>query len=388
MVNVENGFLQSAIDNAAVGEVLMLTSDIVLDNRVSVSDVVTIDLNGYTISSNVDDGYGAIYVRTNGDLTIVDSSPSKTGSIVNAVGNAIGNYGSVAIYSGTFTGNYALYNFYYSDTIYGKSTIYGGTFKSVDGSSLSVANCGNLNIVDGVVESVDTTNTLIITGGAIKSLNIGVADYDPPTQNTSVKGGHINALTVEDGSNNKLIVSGGTFDTEIDSKYLADGVKFTYDKNTGSYVAKTSQGLKLIATSSSKVRNLAIKDGQLIFIQDSGRIAFDFKGKRVFYNQIVELKTEVERLALDSPLPGYYFVIDTGILWHYDNKWNQISGRPDEIVFIGVELPKLGQAKEGMLYVNKADKEIAVFDSASNDYMVVSNFTHEATDEDIDELFN
>ena len=54
--------------------------------------------------------------------------------------------------------------------------------------------------------------------------------------------------------------------------------------------------LKLIATTSSKIRDLVIENGQLIFIQDLGRIAFDFKDKRVFYNQIVELDTEAERL--------------------------------------------------------------------------------------------
>ena len=68
--------------------------------------------------------------------------------------------------------------------------------------------------------------------------------------------------------------------------------------------------MSLVATSSSRIRDLVIKDGQLIFIQDLGRIAFDFKGKRVFYNQIVELNTEAERLALENPLDGYYFVID------------------------------------------------------------------------------
>ena len=68
--------------------------------------------------------------------------------------------------------------------------------------------------------------------------------------------------------------------------------------------------MSLVATSSSRIRELTIKDGQLIFIQDLGRIAFDYKGQRVFYNQIVELETEAERQTLDNPLDGYYFVID------------------------------------------------------------------------------
>lgn len=152
--------------------------------------------------------------------------------------------------------------------------------------------------------------------------------------------------------------------------------------------------LSLIATSSSKIRDLVIKDGQLVFIQDLGRIAFDFKGKRVFYNQIVELETEAERLSLESPLSGYYFVIGSGVLWFYENDWVQITEKPKEVVFIGVELPELGQAKEGTLYVDKTKKEISVFDSTAGSYVVVANKTdvpevsiETATTNDIDALF-
>ena len=145
--------------------------------------------------------------------------------------------------------------------------------------------------------------------------------------------------------------------------------------------------MSLVATNSPRIRELPIKDGQLIFIQDLGRIAFDFKGHRVFYNQIVELETEAERLMLDDPLDGYYFIIGTGCLWFYKDGWIQITEKPEEVVHIDVELPQLGQAKENVLYVNKAEKEIAVFDSASNNYVVVSDYTNECTDEDIESLF-
>ena len=392
MANVINGALQSAIDNAAVGETLVLTSDITLTSRVNVSNVVTIDLNGYSIAGNINDGYGAIYVGTKGVLTIKDSSVKKTGSIINNVGNAIGNYGIVNVYGGTFTGNYALYNFYYNDSVYGTSVIYGGTFNSADGTSPAVANCGDLTVNGGSIELLDTTNVLNITGGTVKSLYVGVADYNPEKQSTSVSGGNIVDLTVASESDNEIVVSGGTFGCEIDSQYLADGFNLTYDKSTGSYNAiadsSTSGGLKVIATSSSRIRDLIIRDNQLIFIRDLGRIAFDSKGKRVFYNQIVELETEADRLALINPIGGYYFVIGSACLWFYKNGWTQITGKPDEIVFIGVELPELGQAKEGTLYVNKADREIAVFDSASNEYIIVSDYTNEVADSDIESLFN
>lgn len=150
--------------------------------------------------------------------------------------------------------------------------------------------------------------------------------------------------------------------------------------------ATTKSVMSLVATSSSRIRDLIIKDGQLIFIQDLGRIAFDFKGKRVFYNQIVELDTEADRLALEQPLDGYYFIVDSACLWFYKSGWIQITEKPKEIVQIGVELPQLGQ--QGKLYVDTDDREISVWDETTGSYIAVSNYTEEVTDADIMDLFN
>lgn len=150
----------------------------------------------------------------------------------------------------------------------------------------------------------------------------------------------------------------------------------------------TKSVMSLVATSSSRIRDLVIKDGQLIFLQDIGRIAFDFKGKRVFYNQIVELNTEAERLALESPLDGYYFVIDSACLWLYKNSWIQITEKPEEIIFIGVELPELGQ--ENKIYVNttNGNEHISVWSDELGNYKVVSDKTQSMTSEDVIALFN
>ena len=144
--------------------------------------------------------------------------------------------------------------------------------------------------------------------------------------------------------------------------------------------------MSLVATSYSRIKDLVIKDGQLIFIQDLGRIAFDFKGKRVFYNQIVELDTEADRLALESPLDGYYFVIDSACLWFYKDGWIQITEKPQDVVFIGVELPQLGQ--QGTIYIDTDDREISVWDEETDKYIKVSNYTEEVSDEDIEDLFD
>lgn len=151
------------------------------------------------------------------------------------------------------------------------------------------------------------------------------------------------------------------------------------DKNSAKSI------MSLVATTSSKIRNLPIKDGQLIFLRDLGRIAFDFKGQRVFYNQIVELATESERASLESPLSGYYFVIDTACLWFYQDEWIPITEKPGEVIFIGVELPELGQANK--VYIDVDDREISVWNEESNTYITVANYTAEASTEDIENLF-
>lgn len=144
----------------------------------------------------------------------------------------------------------------------------------------------------------------------------------------------------------------------------------------------------IVATTSDRIKDLTIKNGQLIFVRDKGRIAFDFKDKRVFYNQITELDTEYERSTLSTPVNGYYFVIDTAALWYYGDEWVQITTPPEEVVFVGVELPELGQAKENVLYVDKTNRQINVLDSETGGYLIVSNYTDEITDEDIESLFN
>lgn len=146
--------------------------------------------------------------------------------------------------------------------------------------------------------------------------------------------------------------------------------------------------LSVCATVGERVKDLPIKSGQLIFVQDKHRIAFDFNGKRRFYNQIEELSTELDRTSLLAPISGmYYFVIETAVLWTFQNGWVQITSQPDEIVFIGTEIPELGKSQT--LYVDKTDgnENIAIWDESLKAYKVVADKTHEVTDEDIENLF-
>jgi hypothetical protein len=148
----------------------------------------------------------------------------------------------------------------------------------------------------------------------------------------------------------------------------------------------TTPVLSVCATVGSKLSDLTIKDGQLTFVRDKHRIALDFGGKRTFYNQIEELATEQARVSLLAPVTGlFYFVIETAVLWTYQNGWVQITTPPKEIVFFGTELPELGVTKT--LYVDTNRKEISVWDDETNCYIVVADKTMELTAEDVNTLF-
>ena len=148
----------------------------------------------------------------------------------------------------------------------------------------------------------------------------------------------------------------------------------------------TKPVLSACATVGSKLSDLAIKNGQLIFVQDKHKIALDFGGKRTFYNQIEELATDGARTSMLAPVAGlFYFVIETAVLWTYRDKWVQITTPPKEVIFFGTELPELGVTKT--LYVDTARKEISVWDDTLSSYVVVADKTNELTADDVNTLF-
>lgn len=146
--------------------------------------------------------------------------------------------------------------------------------------------------------------------------------------------------------------------------------------------------MSVVVTTASKLTDLAIKNGQLIFINDNKRIALDFNDKRVFYNQIVVLQTESERTGLLAPIQElFYFVVETAILWTYQTTgWIQVTKNPSEIVYIGDDLPEVGITKN--IYINKAEKNISIWDEETSGYIKVSDCADPIDTEEITSLFN
>lgn len=148
------------------------------------------------------------------------------------------------------------------------------------------------------------------------------------------------------------------------------------------------QMMSIVATTSERISDLVIKDGQLIFIYDMGRIALDYKGKRTFYNQVIELETEQDRLSIEPNNGKYYFVIETGIFWRYFNEWKPLTNNSEDTIFIGNELPALG--KKGVLYADTTEEAecITVWDEEKQCYKVVADKTQTIDPEFIQGLFS
>lgn len=144
--------------------------------------------------------------------------------------------------------------------------------------------------------------------------------------------------------------------------------------------------LSMFSTTSEKVKDLPIKNGQMILVKDKCKIAMDIDDTRKFYNEITILKTDNDRTSLNAPINGaFYFVSQTSVLWHFDSKWIQVTVPSEDIVYWGDELPNSG--KDEVLYINKKDKSISYWDSSSNDYITIAERFVPITDEDINQLF-
>lgn len=115
--------------------------------------------------------------------------------------------------------------------------------------------------------------------------------------------------------------------------------------------------IRYYAVSRDKLDQLAVADGQLIFVHNAREIYLDVNGERTSYSQIMILFDEEHRKGL-KPVTGFYFVSSTNVLWRYDNQWIQLTTPPREVVVFSDELPQ--QGVEETLYIT--EKDIYKFD--------------------------
>ena len=256
--------LQMLIDDAIENTVIKLASDIVIAEPVVVSKNITIDLNGYTIKNTEDiwnesvKSWSLISVCNRGILTLLDSSEAGTGTLLAKENDCfavdVRDGGMLIIESGNYIGNISSV---YVHT--GIAYINGGHYKVQQTSDINgygeTINCYDTNFKNG-------TAKVIISGGSF--YNFDPTDAAEPA--------------------------------DCGQSYLSKNTKMVYDETTNFYKV-TKREFKIVTTTSDKVEELGIKDGQLIFVQDKGRIAFDFNGTRVFYDNSGELDAIYSKIA-------------------------------------------------------------------------------------------
>lgn len=256
--------LQILIDNAIENTVVKLTNDIVVAEATIVSKNITIDLNGYTIKNTEDiwnedvKSWSLISVRNGGILTLLDSSDAGTGTLLAKENDCFAvdvcNGGMLVIEGGNYIGNISSV-YVHNGTAY----INGGYYKVQQISSINgygeTINCYDANFKNG-------TAKVIISGGSFYNFN--PMDAAEPA--------------------------------DCSQSYLSKNTKMVYNETTNSYVA-TKREFKIVATTSDRVELLEKKDGQLIFVQDKGKLAFDFNGERVFYDNGGELDEISDKIA-------------------------------------------------------------------------------------------
>lgn len=242
------------------GDTVKLTGDVTLNGLWTITDTVTIDLNGFTLSRDISEcttekqinGKAVIYVN-GGNVTVVDSSTGKTGAIsiqqnkgtegapqavtlgagtftlqsgsINSSGSAVSTYGG----NGTFNMEGGTINGWVTGNGNDSGTVFNISGGTIIGSIYHPQN-GELNISGGTISGANgvyvKSGTVTISGGNINGTG-AKADYVyKPSGYTSTG----DALVIEScgypGGAPVVSVTGGTFkstNAAVVASYVGNG---------------------------------------------------------------------------------------------------------------------------------------------------------------------
>lgn len=134
-----------------------------------------------------------------------------------------------------------------------------------------------------------------------------------------------------------------------------------------------SAKVKFYSTVASKLADLPVVDGQMIFVTDTKKFYLDMGGLRLGYSDIQILPSESDRTGLLAPTEGFYFVDDTNVMWRYKNGWHQITPSNAQPFVYGEfdSFPEVG--KENTLYAT--EDATYVWDTITSSYICIANKT-------------
>lgn len=131
--------------------------------------------------------------------------------------------------------------------------------------------------------------------------------------------------------------------------------------------------VKFYHTTQSKLAQLPVSDGNLIFVTDTKKMYLDINGNRLGYQDIQVLPTETDRTSILAPIEGFYYIEETNILWRYKEGWKKVT--PDNLspLFFGAyeDFPPTGNSN--VLYIS--DDATYKWDSLTSTYICIANKT-------------
>ena len=180
--------IADALVLASRGDTITLVGNVTENVVIAKNKVVTLDLNGYTLT-NATGERGDHTILNNGTLTIIDGSYAGTGRVITT-----GGQNCAAVYN----------------AIGGEVTLDGGTYTSnrTTGDYYIIQNHGAMTINDGV-----TVLQPSVVSSGIASGWYTLAEESQTTYLT-INGGTFasNRITVKNDEINVLVINGGTFD--------------------------------------------------------------------------------------------------------------------------------------------------------------------------------
>ena len=105
--------------------------------------------------------------------------------------------------------------------------------------------------------------------------------------------------------------------------------------------------VKFIYTTSAKLNDLPVEDGQIIFVPDMSTIGLDTHGQRSYFHTIKNFETDAERLATAFPVQGFYWVEETETLWRWNRRWTPITASSSGSVVGGNTVSEFPQKGAG-----------------------------------------
>ena len=220
--DVEYASIQAAIDAAEAGDTVILLNDVELTEGIIVAadKVVTLDLNGKTISRNTEAAVGTAAVTNNGTLTIQDSGTGgkitafaanpDTAEIPDYASNTITNCGVLTVKGGTIensTGDNARAAFPIDNNSTSRDAIV-----NIEGGTVS-----GRGAIRQFANSTTYANEVNITGGTVSGSSYAVwvqnpGSGDPKAELNISDDAVVGKILLSPSANFEPAISGGTVD--------------------------------------------------------------------------------------------------------------------------------------------------------------------------------